>query len=127
DPLRNTSQRTASYHSRGRRGKSRQGGRPCRTGARAARQTPKRDRIAGRFPQGRGTRARDPGGAGMSAQTTRVRGLAPWSPRHETLELLQQVRGVLDEYQAHLPLTIRQVFYRLVGAHGFDKSERAYK
>ncbi len=33
---------------------------------------------------------------------------------------------MLDEYADHLPLTARQVFYRLVGAHGYDKTERAY-
>lgn len=63
----------------------------------------------------------------MSAVTTRVRGLAPWSPRAATLTLLQQVRAVLVEYAAHLPLTVRQVFYRLVGAYGFAKTERSYK
>lgn len=57
---------------------------------------------------------------------TRPRGFAPWNPRPDTLGLLAQVRGVLDEYQAHLPLTIRQVFYRLVGVHGYDKTEQAY-
>jgi hypothetical protein len=30
------------------------------------------------------------------------------------------------EYAGYLPLTLRQVFYRLVGAHGFDKTEQAY-
>lgn len=64
----------------------------------------------------------------MSIQTrkTRPRGFAPWTPRLETMALLDDVRGVLDEYRAYLPLTIRQTFYRLVGAHGFDKTERAY-
>lgn len=57
---------------------------------------------------------------------TRPRGFAAWHPRPETVALLDQVRAVLDEYQAHLPLTIRQVFYRLVGAHGYDKTEQAY-
>jgi len=37
------------------------------------------------------------------------------------------VQGVLDEYAEHLPLTIRQVFYRLVGAHDYEKTERAYQ
>ena len=57
---------------------------------------------------------------------TRPRGFAPWSPRSETLKLLAQVHGVLEEYRKYLPLTCRQVFYRLVGAHGYDKTERAY-
>lgn len=35
--------------------------------------------------------------------------------------LLDQVREVLTEYKAHLPLSIRQVFYRLVGVHGLSR------
>jgi hypothetical protein len=58
---------------------------------------------------------------------TRVRGFAPWTPRAETQALLDQVRGVLDEYEDYLPLTIRQIFYRLVGAHEYEKTERAYE
>ena len=58
--------------------------------------------------------------------TERVRGLAPWRPQAKTRLLLVQVRRVLDEYEDQLPLTIRQVFYRLVGAYGYDKSETAY-
>ena len=57
---------------------------------------------------------------------TRVRGFAPWAPRGTTLELLEQVRGVLGEYEDYLPLTIRQIFYRLIGAHNYEKTEHAY-
>ena len=57
---------------------------------------------------------------------TRPRGFAPWSPRQETLELLARVNAVLGEYEDHLPLTLRQIFYRLVGAHGYEKTEQAY-
>jgi len=64
---------------------------------------------------------------GVERVRTRVRGFAPWSPEQATLALLDQVQGVLDEYVDHLPLTIRQIFYRLVGAHDFDKTERAYQ
>jgi hypothetical protein len=32
----------------------------------------------------------------------------------------------VDEYEAQLPLTVRQIFYRLVGDHGYEKTERAY-
>jgi hypothetical protein len=64
---------------------------------------------------------------GVQRVRTRVRGFAPWSPEKATLALLDQVRGVLDEYAAHLPLTIRQIFYRLVGAHDYEKTERAYQ
>ncbi len=57
---------------------------------------------------------------------TRVRGLAAWSPQAKTRRLLVQVQDVLEEYAEHLPLTCRQIFYRLVGAHGYPKDERAY-
>jgi hypothetical protein len=63
---------------------------------------------------------------GAERTRTRPRGFAPWSPRQETLELLARVNAVLGEYQDHLPLTLRQIFYRLVGAHGYEKTEQAY-
>jgi hypothetical protein len=47
-------------------------------------------------------------------------------PQGTTRQLLDQVRGVLGEYEDYLPLTIRQIFYRLVGAHDYEKTERAY-
>jgi len=59
--------------------------------------------------------------------TTRVRGLAPWSPYSKTRDLLDGIRSVLIEYRVHLPLTIRQVFYRLVGVYSFPKDEHAYR
>ena len=49
-----------------------------------------------------------------------------WRPQRATLQLIEQVREVLEQYVAHLPLTVRQVFYALVGRYGFDKTERAY-
>jgi hypothetical protein len=58
---------------------------------------------------------------------TRPRGFETWSPRPSTLEFLAAVRGVLREYHAYLPLTIRQIFYRLVGTTGYDKTEAAYE
>jgi hypothetical protein len=57
----------------------------------------------------------------------RVRGFAAWSPRADTLRLLDLVRAVLDEYAEYLPLTLRQIFYRLVGAHNYPKTEQAYE
>jgi hypothetical protein len=53
--------------------------------------------------------------------------IADWTPTAATLALVDQVQGVLDEYAKQLPLTLRQIFYRLVGAHGYEKTERAYK
>jgi hypothetical protein len=58
---------------------------------------------------------------------TRPRGfLTSWRPQQHTQDLLDQVKGVLEEYVDYLPMTIRQIFYRLVGAHEYDKTERAY-
>ncbi len=56
----------------------------------------------------------------------RPRGFAPWNPAEESLALIDQVKMVLREYREHLPLTARQIFYRLVGAYGYEKTERAY-
>jgi hypothetical protein len=63
----------------------------------------------------------------VAAHSPRVRGLAEWNPQQKTLVFLDIIKRVLDEYAAYLPLTIRQIYYRLVGAHGYDKTERAYK
>jgi hypothetical protein len=56
----------------------------------------------------------------------RPKGYAPWRPQKKTAKLIMQVKEVLEEYRAHLPLTARQIFYRLVGAYGYPKTERAY-
>jgi hypothetical protein len=37
------------------------------------------------------------------------------------------VEDILCEYEDYLPLTVRQIFYRLVAAHGYEKTERAYE
>ena len=63
---------------------------------------------------------------GAQRTKTRPRGFVDWKPRAHSLVLLEQVKGVLDEYRDYLPLTCRQIFYRLVGAHGYEKTERAY-
>jgi hypothetical protein len=61
------------------------------------------------------------------AKRGRARGFKAWRPRAQSRELLGQVHEVLRQYQANLPVTNRQVFYRLVAAYGFDKSEAAYE
>jgi hypothetical protein len=55
----------------------------------------------------------------------RAKGFAPWRPQTRTQALLEDIDAVLEEYRAYLPLTIRQVFYRLVG-RGYLKSETFY-
>lgn len=64
---------------------------------------------------------------GRTYTSTRPRGLAEWRPQSKTLALLEQVSAVLLEYADYLPMTARQVLYRLVGAHGYEKSERGYE
>jgi len=59
-------------------------------------------------------------------KSTRVRGLAKWRPQRKTLALLRDIGEVLDEYNEHLPLTARQLFYRLVGTRNYAKTENAY-
>ena len=53
-------------------------------------------------------------------------GLRALAPTRKTLVLLEQVEEVLEEYEDFLPLTVRQIFYRLVGVYGYDKTENAY-
>lgn len=62
-----------------------------------------------------------------SPKTSRPRGyIANYSPQAKTRDLLAQALAVLDEYADYQPLTGRQIFYRMVGAHGYDKTEAAY-
>ena len=52
--------------------------------------------------------------------------IANYNPQSKTLKLLDQAQAVLTEYAEYWPLTCRQIFYRMVGAHGYDKTEAAY-
>ena len=57
----------------------------------------------------------------------RPKGYAPWRPHKKTAKLMYQVQEILEEYRDHLPLTARQIFYRLVAAYGYPKTENAAK
>ena len=70
---------------------------------------------------------RTPSVTGAIYKKPRPRGLAPWRPQTQTLVLLGKVQAVLEEYADFLPLTVRQVFYRLVGAWDYPKTEQAYE
>lgn len=62
-----------------------------------------------------------------SCKTGRARGyINDYRPQAKTRELLDQAQAVLTEYATYWPLTCRQIFYRMVGAHGYDKTEAAY-
>ncbi len=54
--------------------------------------------------------------------TGRAKGFAAWRPQRRTEPLLLDIEAVLVEYREYLPLTVRQVFYRLV-SKGYPKSE----
>ena len=64
--------------------------------------------------------------AGRENGRTRPRGYADWRPQAKTRVLLDQVNDVLVEYEDYLPLSVRQIFYRLVATRGYPKDERAY-
>jgi hypothetical protein len=64
--------------------------------------------------------------AGRENGRQRPRGYASWRPQAKTRSLLEHVDAVLERYADHLPLTIRQVFYALVGQEKLDKTEQAY-
>ncbi len=64
-----------------------------------------------------------------ASRKTRRRGYIPqgeYRPQQRTRTLLRDVHAVMQEYHAYLPLTIRQIYYRLVGAYGYDKTEAFY-
>ena len=69
----------------------------------------------------------NPSAPGASPKSGRPRGyISNYRPQARTRALLGDVLAVLDEYRDHWPLTARQIFYRCVGAHGYDKSELFY-
>ena len=63
-----------------------------------------------------------------TSRKTRPRGyIDQYKPQQKTMALLKDVAAVLNEYREHWPLTVRQVFYRLVGAYGYPKTELFYE
>lgn len=54
-----------------------------------------------------------------------VNGFATWRPSEASAATLAAVQAVLREYKDYLPLTGRQIFYRLVAVYGYEKSENA--
>lgn len=63
----------------------------------------------------------------QASRKKRSRGyIGSYKPNTKTRVLLDQAQAVLDEYRSYWPLTCRQIFYRMVGAHGYDKTEAAY-
>jgi hypothetical protein len=56
-----------------------------------------------------------------------VHGYVAYKPKKYGAAILAGAKQVLTEYEAwESPLTVRQVFYRLVAEYGYDKTEGAY-
>lgn len=47
----------------------------------------------------------------------KVLGFAPYRPQAEAGRIIEQVKEVLLQYASYLPLTLRQVYYRLIATH----------
>jgi len=65
--------------------------------------------------------------AGRENGRRRPRGYADWRPQAKTRVLLEQVQQVFTTYEDYLPLTVRQVFYALVGTFEYPKTDNAYE
>lgn len=57
---------------------------------------------------------------------SRPRGFAHWNAQPDSLALIDQVKEILRDQAAYLPLTARQIFYMLVGQYDYEKTEKAY-
>jgi hypothetical protein len=63
----------------------------------------------------------------MSSTKGRPKGFISWNPQPHVLDIIRKSKSVMAEYGQYGPMTVRQIFYRLVGEHGYDKTELAYK
>ena len=62
------------------------------------------------------------------AVKTRPRGyILDYHPQQATVQLLAAAVAVLNAFRQYWPLTARQIFYRLVGAHGYPKTDAFYE
>lgn len=65
--------------------------------------------------------------AGRENGRKRPRGYAAWRPQAKTRALLEQVEEIFVMYEDFLPLTVRQVYYALVGNYDYAKTDNAYE
>lgn len=63
------------------------------------------------------------GGAELSVYQSE-RGFVEWAPKPDTQTIIDQINEVLEEYSAHLPLTARQIYYRLIDGQGHIKGPK---
>jgi len=62
----------------------------------------------------------------MNYKYSRPKGFAQWQPQSDTLKIITQVKAIVEQYKDHLPLTVRQIFYRLVATTNYPKTDRGY-
>lgn len=55
-----------------------------------------------------------------------VRGYAEWNPKPEAIHWVVATREVLAQYRDYWPLSVRQIFYRLVADYDYEKTESGY-
>lgn len=56
----------------------------------------------------------------------RPKGYIDWTPPPHVAVTLDHITHILREYSGYGPMTVRQIFYRLVGNYEFEKTEKAY-
>lgn len=59
--------------------------------------------------------------------SSRPKGYMDWTPKPDVAAIIDAAGEILNEYSQYGPMTVRQIFYRLVGNYGYPKDERAYK
>jgi hypothetical protein len=58
----------------------------------------------------------------------KIIGFAPYAPQANNRLIIERVKEVLATYSAYLPLTLRQVYYRLISIHEeYPKTESFYE
>ena len=63
----------------------------------------------------------------MAAKSSRPRGyMHGWTPQPHVADLIENAETVIDQYRDYGAMTVRQIFYRLVGQFDYPKDERAY-
>lgn len=55
------------------------------------------------------------------------RGFVDWQPHEKTKIILGQVNEIFEEYAAYLPMTVRQIYYRMVARFDYTKEKGASK
>ena len=53
-------------------------------------------------------------------------GYVPYRPQDTALLLIEQIEEILREYRDHLPMTARQMYYRMVAKYNHPKTKSWY-